>query len=235
MILTIHQPEYLPWLGYFNKLMHADVYVALDNVQYRHKYFQNRNRIPTSNGECWLTVPIHKKGSRNLCIKDIKISNNTTWSRKTWKTLCLTYRKAPYFNQYFDFFEEVYTKEWSSLSNLNLFVIENMCEFLDIKIKIIRASSFVANGSGPSLILDICKELKPEIYISGKSGIAGRGPEDTGFATEGIQVLYQDFAHSQYTQLVSPFISNMSAVDLLFNEGPNSINILKNDGGWYNG
>ena len=75
MILTIHQPEYLPWMGFFTKLLYADVYVALDTVQYRHKHFQNRNRIMTANGERWLTVPVHKRG----LIQDIEIDNSKNW------------------------------------------------------------------------------------------------------------------------------------------------------------
>ena len=166
MILTIHQPEYLPWMGFFNKLSYADVYVALDNVQYRHKYFQNRNKILTSNGECWLNVPVYRKGNRDIFIQDIKINNIINWRDKTWKNIYYSYKKAPYFKQYSDYFENVYSTEWENLVDLNLDIIENICKFLNFKVDIVKASDLNIDGIGPELILDVCKLFKPDVYIA---------------------------------------------------------------------
>ena len=233
MILTIHQPEYLPWMGFFNKIMYSDVYVALDNVQYRHKYFQNRNRISTNNGECWLNVPVYRRGSRDLFIQDVKINNNLKWRGKTWKTIFLNYKNSPYFDQYSDYFESLYLRDWDNLVELNMDVIKSVCKFLGLRTKIVRSSDLGIDGLGVNLILDICKKFNPDIYISGESGIAGRGKCDDEFAKTGIKVLYQNFKHPKYST-VYPFVPNMSILDLLFNCGSDSVDILKNDGGWYN-
>ena len=235
MILKIHQPEYLPWMGFFNKLSYADVYVALDNVQYRHKYFQNRNKILTSNGECWLNVPVYRKGNRDIFIQDIKINNIINWRDKTWKNIYYSYKKAPYFKQYSDYFENVYSTEWENLVDINLDLIENICKFLNFKVDIVKASDLNIDGIGPELILDVCKLFKPDVYISGQSGIGGRGEDiDGNFEKEDIKVIYQNFKHPEYTTICKEFVPFMSIIDLLFNHGDDTINILKGDGGWYN-
>ena len=236
MILTIHQPEYLPWMGLLNKLMYADIYIALDNVQYRHKYYQNRNRVPTKNGECWLNVPVYRKGEKDTLIKDMKINNNINWKSKTWKTIYFSYKNSPYFKDYSDYFEDLYSKDWTSLTNLNLDIIEHLCSFLNFEVKIFRASDLHVEGVGPKLILDICKAATADVYISGQSGIGGQG-EDLGgdFLKENIKVLYQNFKHPEYATSLKKFVPCMSIIDLLFNHGPNSVDILKDDGGWYYG
>ena len=234
MLMTIHQPEYIPWLGFFNKLSYVSTYIALDNVQYRHKYFQNRNKVCTANGPVWLNVPIEKKGSRSSKIKDIKINNLTNWKEKTKKTIFYTYKKSKYFNDYFCYFDSLYSKEWEYLADLNLDIIENMLLFLGLDIKVIRASQINVDGKGESLILDICKKFKPNIYISGKSGIAGHGSRyENNFIEAGIAVKYQNFKHPAYPQSNNSceFVSNMSIIDLLFNCGKDSINIIRSTGG----
>ncbi len=234
MILTIHQPEYLPWLGFFNKLMYSDMYVALDNVQYRHKYFQNRNRIMTTNGDCWVNVPVYRKGNRDLFIQDIKINNETNWREKTWKNIYFSYKKAPYFNKYSEYFENLYSKEWNNLSDLNLDIIKNICSFLNFDIEIKKASNLNIEGVGSKLILDICTSIKPDVYISGKSGIGGRGNEmEDKFFDNNIKVLYQNFNHPNYNTAFRNFVPSMSVIDLLFNYGSDSVDVLKNDGKWF--
>jgi len=236
MIMTIHQPEYIPWMGFFNKLSYAKKYIALDNVQYRHKYFQNRNRIVTQNGECWLNVPVLRKGKRYSQIKDIEINNLVKWKEKSWKTLYFSYKKTPYFKKYAEYFEKIYSEEWTNLVDLNLNIIENICNFLDFDIEIERASKLNLNSCGPELIFDICKNYNPDVYISGQSGIAGKGKDTSGFfEKENIKVLYQNYKQSKYDTLFKDFIPNMSIIDLLFNHGKDSIKILKDDGGWFYG
>jgi len=202
MKLTIHQPEHMPWLGFFHKISLADVYVALDNVQYRHKYFQNRNKIRDVSGEVWLNLPVLKKDLRTL-IKDVRIDNNSSrWREKNWKRIYYSYKNAPHFKEYESYFENLYQGQWDRLSDFNLDVIKNCMKFLGIETNIILSSELGIEGEGEQLILDICKEFKPEVYISGPTGIAGRGKEyEKHFIDEGVPVIYHDFTHPVYKQL----------------------------------
>src|SRR2546428_602993 len=98
MVVTIHQPEHLPWLGFFDKVRQADVFVILDHVRYRKRYFQNRNRIRAEHGAIWLTVPVHVKGMFHQPINEVRIDNegNPRWREKCWNSIVQNYRKAPH-------------------------------------------------------------------------------------------------------------------------------------------
>tara|TARA_R110001583_G_scaffold167431_1_gene320254 strand:+ start:243 stop:914 length:672 start_codon:yes stop_codon:yes gene_type:complete len=223
MILTIHQPEFMPWLGFLDKASLADTIVFLDNVQYRHKYFQNRNKIKDINGkDIWLNIPIIRNGkTRNIgLIKDIKIDNNQKWSKKILKTIEFNYRKSPNFTIYYPVLEEIFLQKWNKLVDLNINIISKSFDILNINTKIIRSSELRIEGSGEKLILDICKHFSPKQYISGPTGIAGRGKEyEPNFINEGIEVIYHNFEHPTYEQINGPFISHMSFIDKLFNNG----------------
>ena len=231
LILTIHQPEYMPWLGFFAKLAAAETYVVLDNVQYRHKYFQNRNKIRGANNDTWINVPVLRKGERNTLIKDIKINNALNWKRKNWMNIKSNYSKAPYFENYSSYFENLFLSDWELLVDLNLNIIKACLEFLNINTKIYRASELGIENTGEQLILDICNFYKPDVYISGKSGIAGQGHKyESEFLKNNIKVLYQKFNHPKYKQAHNrEFSSNMSVIDLLFNHGPDSLDIIKQE------
>jgi hypothetical protein len=207
----------------------ADVYVALDNVQYQHKYFQNRNKIRDFSGEIWLNVPVLRKGKRSQLIKDVEINKGEErWQEKNWKRIYFSYKDAPYFSMYADYFENLYSTDWQLLVDLNLDIIQNCLKFFGINTKIIRASELGIEGQGEQLIVDICKALHPDVYISGITGIAGKGRAFEGkFLEEGIQVFYHEFHHPIYKQLHEPFIPNMSSIDLLFNYGEGSLDMIK--------
>jgi WbqC-like protein family len=228
MIVTIHQPEFLPWLGFFDKAAQADTFVLLDNVQYRHKYFQNRNRIRSAGGECWLHVPVLLKGQGRPVIKDIRInSREVRWAEKCWKSLLLNYAKAPHFSDHAAFFEGVFHREWDLLVELNVSIIRYLLKAFDVQASLILASDLGINGAGPDLILEIVKGVGGTSYISGVSGIAGRGSEfEAQFRAEGIDVRYQEFFHPIYRQLFDPFLPCLSAIDLLFNYGAGSTDVL---------
>lgn len=228
MRVTIHQPEHMPWLGLFHKISQSDVFVALDNVQYRHKYFQNRNRIRCASGSVWMNVPILRKGKRYNLIKDTLINNSETrWRQKSLNALSLNYGKAPFFSKYFDYFNRLYSQDWELLIDINLDIIKNCLDFLGKKVGIIRASDLNLESTGSRLVLDICIAFKADVYISGISGIAGKGKEFEGvFSDHGIKVIYDEFHHPIYKQVYDPFIPCMSIVDLLFNHGDKSLDII---------
>ena len=218
MQVTIHQPEHLPWLGFFNKMAKADTYVILDNVQYRKGYFQNRNKILGTNGEQWISVPVQGKGRMDSTILDMQIAEerNPKWRRKYLNTLYLSYRNHPYFSLHFPFFEGLMEKNIMSLRDFNLEIIYYFADFLDIHPKFVKASDLSIEGKKSDLVLSICKNLGADTYISGPSGADYMKLED--FEREGIAVTFQHFIHPVYPQLhTEEFIPYLSTLDLLFN------------------
>jgi len=213
-LITIHQPETYPWLGFFNKMMLADEYIILDNIQFRKNYFQNRNQFLTKQGAIYLTIPIDFKS--NKIIKDIRIRYNEKWQKKHLKTVKQSYSNSKYFNNHIDFFEELYSTNFELLIDFNMKIIEYIRKVLDIKVPIIRASKLDVKGSSTELLLNICKSRKAKIYISGRDG---RNYLDTSlFKKEKIKIVYHDFTHPQYTQFNSKeFTPYMNIFDLLFN------------------
>lgn len=229
MILAIHQPEHLPWLGFFDKAAQADVLVLLDNVQYRHKYFQNRNRIRGHDGACWLNVPVLLKDQGHPLIKNIRINDQAVrWREKCWRSISLNYRKAKFFPEHETYFKAVYERPWERLSDLNVELIRYLCRAFGIGARIGLASEMGVEGAGPELILRLVLKTGADVYVSGVSGIAGQGKEpEELFSAEGIGVQYQQFFHPIYRQLHEPFMPCMSAIDLLFNYGAESMSILR--------
>ena len=232
MRVTIHQPEHLPWLGFFEKASQADALVLLDTVQYRHKYFQNRNKIRSSNGTTWLNVPVLRKGNKESPINEMEINNNALrWREKCWGSILLNYKKAVSFKKCSDFLKDAYERDWNLLSDLNESLIIHIFRLLNLRIKIIKSSELRVTGVGEKLVLDICKEVGADVYISGISGIGGKGRSfESEFLKEGVKVVYQGFYHPIYKQQFEPFIPCMSIIDLLFNYGDKSLDVIKGIG-----
>ena len=225
---TILQPTYLPWVGYFEMIDSTDVYVVFDHVQFVKKSWQQRNRIKTSNGVIWLTIPI-KRGERNIRICDTKISyDHGNPLEKHWSTITLAYKKAPYFNEYKSAFEEIYSKEYDYLRDLNIAIIKKICDILGIKTKIIFSSKLKLNDENmgkTEKIVNLCKKVDITHLYDAKG--AEEFIDVSLFHKEGISVTYQHFEHPIYKQLWGDFISHMSVIDLLFNEGDKSLDIIR--------
>ncbi len=224
MILTAHQPVYLPWLGLFHKIALSDAYCYFDDVQYQIKDFNNRNKIKTAQGPLWITVPVLSEGYRDKKIWQIEINNSIDWRKKHWKSIYLAYKKAPFFGRYADFFEDVYKKEWKYLVALNEYMLKWFLAELKIDVSYTKASELHFNGTKSELVLDMCKKLGATAYIFGK---LGEDYADTEvFVREGVRVYFQDYVHPEYPQLHGDFAPYMSIIDLLFNCGDKSLEIL---------
>ena len=229
MILSVHQPQYIPWLGYFDKIDKSDCFVFLDNVQYKPREYQNRNKIRTKDGWMWLTVPIISKGLGRQKICEVKIDNDSDWQRKHARSLEIWYGKAKFFKDHFSFFEDVYTGMWEKLVDLNIHIIKYLLKKLKIKTPLYYESKIGISSKGTDRIVEICKRFKADTYLS---GIGGRGYlEEEKFIHERIKLEYQNFIHPVYHQLyikgIDSFLPYMSVLDLLFNEGEKSISILR--------
>ncbi len=226
MRITIHQPEHLPWLGLFHKIASVDTFVILDTVQFRKNYFQNRNKIRTKTGWSWITVPVSH--SLHTPIRDVRIAESGIWAKKWWQAIWHAYAKAPFFDAYAVSFKKVIETKTKSLSELNSALIRAICQILGITSSIIPASSLDIDGSGSDLILQICKKLRAQEYLSGISGKEYLNLND--FSNNSIRVDFQEFHHPVYTQMHKPFLPCMSAIDLLFNHGDKSLDIIRGNG-----
>ena len=229
MIVSIHQPEHLPWLGFIHKVMNVDEFVLLDNVQFRKNYFQNRNKIRTKEGWQWLTVPI-KKFHSNQKINEIKISYSQDWQSQNLDVIKNSYIKAKYFDVYFKDFEKIYKSEFRLLRDLNIELIKFILQKLGIHTKLHISSELLDDPGqgGTNVTLNICKKLNADIYLS---GAFGKDYLDISkFEKENIKVKFQDFKHPVYEQLYDQFVPDMSSIDLLFNYGKDSLDIIMGKG-----
>lgn len=230
MKLTIHQPEHLPWLGFFHKTTLADVLVLLDNVQFEESYFQNRNRIRDKSNTIWITVPVFTKNKRGQLIKDVQIDNTQArWQKKYWNSIVWCYQHSRYWKTYREPLEALLLKtNWEWLCELNCQAIKLLMDFFHIPTQVIRASELgINNLKGVELILEVAKEMKATTYISGISGIAGRGKQpESLFRENGIQITYQNYYHPIYQQCYPNFVPFLSVIDLFFNHGEKSFDIL---------
>ncbi len=224
MILTAHQPVYLPWLGLFHKIALAETFVYFDQVQYLPKDWMNRNKIRTKSGSIWLTVPVLRKGYRDLKTSEIEINNSIDWQKKHLRSISLNYKKSPYFENYIPFFEDVYSRKWKFLGELNEYMLKWFLDELGIKVNFLNANDFKFQGEKSSLILNMCKELNASTYIFGMLGKDYADVQE--FEKNNIGLIFQNYNHPKYSQLYREFISHMSVIDLLFNHGPKSLEII---------
>ena len=226
MIVTVHQPEHLPWLGFFDKMRQADVFVLLDTTQFAKDDFQNRNRIKTQNGAAWLTIPVFKKGKSKQRILDAEICNDRDWGRRCWALMEQSYGDAPHFAEHRSFFEDLYKREWSRLVELNTLIIRYLADALELEGQVTTASELELPERGADHVnLAICRALEADVYLSGSHGRAYL--DESPFAEHGIEVRYQEFQHPVYPQLWGDFLSHMSTIDLLFNCGASSREVIE--------
>lgn len=233
MRVSINQPAYLPWLGYFDRIAISDVHVVLDQVQFEKNSMVNRNKIRTNNGWAWLTVPVRTKGKfgdLSICNLEVEVSSN--WREKHWKAICQNYVKTPYFDRYRSDLEGIYAQEWTYLFELtealNKFFLETA---LQISTPLTYESKLHVEEKKSDLVLSICQKLGAKIYISGPFGRDYL--EEEKFKIAGIEIEYHDYQHPTYPQYYQPFEPYMSTLDLIMNCGPDSKNTLMKKKGSY--
>ncbi len=225
MIVSVHQPQYLPWLGYFHKISCSDVFVFLDNVQYKKREFQNRNKIRVKDGSIWLTVPVKVKGRYFQKIRDVEIESGFRWRQDHWKALEINYRKAKHFTEFSGFFKKIYDRQWHRLMDVSVEIIKIFLDVWAIKTKIYFESDLNIKGRKTERIVEICKKVGADKYLSGvgaKAYLDGKRFED-----EGIGLIWQNFRSPVYKQVYDGFVPNLAAVDILFNLGKEAEDVLK--------
>ena len=225
MNVTIHQPQYLPWLPYFLKIEESDLFIILDTVAFQKNGLQNRNQIKTAQGAHWLTVPVKQQLGQK--IQDVKIDNITDWRRKHWQTIRQCYRKAAAFEAYEKDLEVLYSQEWAGLSELNIELMTLMLRWMGIRTPIIRSSQMKATGSASDLVLNLCLEVEATRYLSGMGGMNYLEPE--AFEKAGVEIAYRPSVLPEFYAQMFPqagFINHLSSLDIMLNCGESWRNCL---------
>ncbi len=226
--IAILQSNYIPWKGYFDLINMVDEFIFYDEVQYTKNDWRNRNKIKTSQGIQWLTIPVRQENLEQK-IKDTKITDKK-WNIKHWRAISQNYTKAKYFKEYKEIFEELYLGcDEEYLSQINYKFITAINEILGIKTKIRWSSEFELIDGQTEKLLGICKDCNADVYLSGP---AAKDYFDEELArSENIKVEWMDYSwYAEYNQLHPPFEHGVSILDLIFNEGPNATKFMKSFG-----
>jgi len=220
-----HQPNLYPYAGFFAKIANVDRFVIADNTQYVKKEYHNRNRIKLLDGTVsWLSISVKNSGNYRQKINEAEIDDSQDWKRKHEKSLLVNYRKSPYLELFLPNFQELFSMDWVFLSDFNIAVIKLCVEILQINTPVMIASELGVSGDSSSYILDICRKTESDAYMHGKH--AYDYVDFEFLEKEGIKNIIQDYKAVEYQQVSGEFEPNLSILDILFNCGPESRNII---------
>jgi hypothetical protein len=230
MIVAAHQPHFLPWLGYLDKLAKADLFVVMDDLQYEAQNFQNRQRMKLADGPAWLTVPLERGGQSELiCDKRIDNTGNPKqhWQHRIWRTLELAYGKAPAFAEFAPALRDAFEQPWTSLIELDMFMLDLARTWLGIRVPIVRSSSLGLQGHKTDRLIDLCTKVGARCYLSGGGGSQSYLDVER-MGRSGIGVIWQHFDHPVYPQRYPQrgFVSHLGFLDLVFNCGEAARDVL---------
>lgn len=223
MLVAIHQPHYLPWLRYFDKIARSDVFIVLDSVQFTKNGWQNRNKVKSASGPVLLTVPVH--ASLDDALTGVRIRQDGRWRKKHWKTLQQCYAKAPYFEEHAGFLEEVYGRSWERLAALNRCMLEYFVAALGIRTPLRYASELGVEGTATERLVELIRAVGGTRYYSGAFAVEEYLDQDL-LVDEGIGLVLQHWEAPVYPQQHGAFVPDLSLLDLLMNCGPRSLSVL---------
>jgi hypothetical protein len=233
MIVAVHQPHFLPWLGYLDRMMKADLFVILDHVQFERRNYQNRTQIRLDGRAHWLTVPVRQRSQQERII-DKLVDNPPATDARAWgadhvRTLRHAYRDAPCLEDYAPTLRQILEARWERLVDLNQALLDFLRDALHIRTPMVRSSELEVTGVRSDLILNLCRVAGADTYLAGMGGSRGY-LDGEAFAAAGIKLAWQEFRHPVYAQCGGgEFMPGLSAVDLLFNHGDAARGVL--DGG----
>lgn len=219
-VIAIQQPEHFPWLGFFHKMTLVDEYVYLDNVQFKKRYFENRNKIRTNSraGFEWICIPVITKGRYTQTINKVEVDHTQNWRSKYLNKIYLVYKRARYFDARYETIECIINSKYDLLVEYNYAIINYVCSLFEIRKQFHVSSEILKDRekiNGSDLILELCRYSDATSYVSGP---AGRDYlESERFIKEGIGIAYHDYVHPQYRQMYEPFVPYMSSLDYIFN------------------
>lgn len=221
MTIAIHQPNFIPWIGYFYKIKHCDLFVLLDDVQYTKNSYINRNKIKTFSGEQWVTMPVLHTGVFGQSINEVHLMQFNKYYAKFLRTLKTSYSKAPFFDVVMSILS-VDSISGDLLSDLNETLIRRISSFLEIQTPIKKSSELAdVGGLSTNRLISICRQYNADRYLAGIG--SKKYQDDALFHQAGITPIVSNFSYPVYKQLYGPFIPNLSVVDVLMNNGKDSI------------
>jgi hypothetical protein len=230
IVVSGHQPTYLPWLGLFHKIASCNIFVFMDDVQYLSGDWNNRNKIKGPQGPYWLTVPVRLKASSSMLLKDILIDDGAfgskgDWQEIHWRSLQHSYGKTPHWNQYKGWLEDIYKgTRWTHLAELCEAMLTFFIKELDLDVRFVKASEMNFTGRKSDLVLEHCTRFDAQMCVLGTHGRDYIKTDD--FLGRGISLMFQEYAHPVYHQSYGPFAPQLSIIDLLCNCGAESKEIL---------
>jgi len=227
MILSAHQPVYLPGIILFNKIALSDSFMFLGHVQLVKQGWHVRNRIRQGDAELFLTIPVKTSGRLGQSIDETEIADDF-WKRKHLETIRQAYRKRPYFDAYFPPLEALLSANWLSLGALNKALIRHFLRVLEIATPILESTDYAPEGHKTGLLIEITKAVGADAFLSNEG--ARVYVEEAEMHAAGVGHFWQIFEHPVYEQGRSPFLPNLSIIDLLFNVGPAASDIVRNCG-----
>lgn len=213
--VVIHQPDFIPYLGFFQRLLNADIFVVLDDVQFLRRGWHHRDKIKTPRGEQWLSIGIAKV-PQTTNINQIMLSK-TNWKQEHLNILKQNYRKAEFFDEVFSIIQGIYEQNYVSLFDFNFAFLKVLFNLFDIDVKIEFSSNLDIHSTSNQRIVDIVNMVQGTHYLSGIGAKNYYDPKP--YEQAGISVIWQSFEHPVYQQLYGEFISYLSCVDILFNCG----------------
>jgi hypothetical protein len=226
---VIHQPDFLPYIGFFHRLLDADVWIALDHVQFTRggsDCWIHRDKIKTPNGKKWVVLGI-KKCPLKTPINEVRLLETSDWKIRNLNQIKENYRKAPFFNEFYPYIKKIYDCSDEKMSNFNIRTIQILLELFEIDIEIVCSSKFNLQSKRNEMLVDILNKIGAKVYISGTG--AKNYFKPTLFEEAGIEVIWHKFEHPVYPQMYGKFVNYLSSIDLLFNVGiEKSRQILKN-------
>ena len=228
-MLVISQPTYLPWIGYFALINESNKFVFLDDVQFNTRSWQQRNRILNTDKIGYLTLPIKKKGQQTQLINKSHINDKNIY-KKHLKTIYHCYANTKYFKKYFGFFEEVLTscEKFNYLSDVNIFLIKKICKLIDIDLNYTLSSSIGSKGKKTDKLIDICINLNQKKYLTNEGAMEYINQEKYKFDNNKIRLYQINVVNYSYNQKSNVFFEKLSIIDVIFNEGQKSKDIIKN-------
>lgn len=218
---AILQSNYLPWKGVFDIIHKVDSFVFLEDVQYTEQDWRNRNIIKTKEGDKWIIVPIKNSNRKGQLICEAEIDNRSNWQRKHYNSFQMSYGRTPFFKKYKWILEDIYlNNKWTNLSEFNIYATKLIAKELKIHTEFIISSSLNVTEKKDDRIINICKKLNANYYLSGPA--AKSYIDCSKFEQENIVLDYIKYEYPRYKQLYEPFNHYVTILDLIFNYGPNA-------------
>lgn len=224
---VIMQPTYLPWLGYFDLIDQADVFVFLDDAQLSRKSWHQRNRIRTPRGLEWLTVPVRTAGRFPLLIKDAEIARDSGFPRDHIRAIEFNYRTAPFFDAWFPSIRALLDEPETRLCHLNIRIITTLARAMGIATPFEVASVLGGRGKRSDLMIDLCVRVGASRCLSPIGSADYLATEYDPVRAPGLELVFHNYEHPVYRQMFEPFMPFASVIDLLLNEGDRSLATMR--------